>query len=447
MRSYGSSETIFALSSGRLPAGVAVIRISGPAAFAAAAAMAGELPEARKMALRSIRTRSGDVIDRGLLVVFPGRESFTGEDCAEFHLHGGRAVVAAVARELAGFPSLRPAEAGEFSLRAFTNGKFDLTTAEALADLIEAETEAQRRFAIENATGRNSRLYARWRELLMHGRAMIEAELDFPDEDDIPGSVSAQVWDSINALVEEIDNHLVTYRRSEIVREGYRVAIVGPPNAGKSSLLNALANRDVAIVSDEPGTTRDLVEVSLNLNGLMVILTDTAGIREGAGAVEREGIARALAAAGRSDLVLLLEDQPSTFATDSLPPDLPLLHIRSKIDLVKPDDSRETAQALAISTRTGQGIATLVAQIAARAREAAGGTLDTLDAAPFRARHVAELTTARAALQTFLSMPQDQLELAAEQLRTASDNLARIVGAIDVEDLLDTVFSRFCIGK
>jgi len=445
MRSHDDTETIFALSSGRLPAGVAVVRVSGPAAFAAVASLSGPLPEPRVLSLRSIRTLAGDLIDRGLVAVFPGPASFTGEDCVELHLHGGRAVVAAVSRELANIPSLRMAEAGEFSLRAFTNGKFDLTTAEALADLIEAETEAQHRFAIDNANGRNSLLYDRWRETLLNARAMIEAELDFPEEEDIPGSVSVHVWHSIESMLRELERHLASYRHSEIIREGYRVAIVGPPNAGKSSLLNVLANRDVAIVSDEPGTTRDLVEVQLNLNGLKVILTDTAGIRADAGAVEQEGIRRARAVAERADLVLLLDDHGPGPASINLATTVPVLRIRTKIDLVELRDSRETETAdLCISVLSGEGMNHLTDMIGSRAGDAVGSPLD---AVPFRERHVAELAAARAGLEVFLSMRYGQLELAAEQLRQASNSLARIVGAIDVEDMLDTVFSRFCIGK
>ncbi|RST88141.1 tRNA uridine-5-carboxymethylaminomethyl(34) synthesis GTPase MnmE [Aquibium carbonis] len=445
MQSRPDMDTIFALSSGRLPAGLAVIRLSGPAAFEAVRAMAGDLPPPRYMARRAFRTPTGALLDRGLLVIFPGPASFTGEDCAELHLHGGKAVVAAVSRELANIPGIRIAEAGEFSQRAFTNGKFDLTTAEALADLIEAETEAQRRFAVENASGRNATLYARWRDVLIQGRALIEAELDFPEEDDVPGSVSPQVWASVEDLVREIDAHLVHQRSGEIIRDGFRVAIVGAPNAGKSSLLNALARRDVAIVSDEPGTTRDTVEVALDLEGLKVILTDTAGIRETTGTIEREGIARARAAADRADLVLLVKDGTGPAAPDAAWPAKRTLTVWSKTDLLDDTDSRETSpDAIRISTLTGDGVADLVARITAEAVKAVARTADPL---PFRERHVNELTAARRALDSFIHSRDAPLELAAEQLRMASDSLARIIGVIDTEDLLDVVFSRFCIGK
>jgi tRNA modification GTPase len=440
-----TDDTIFALSSGRLPAGIAVVRLSGPDAFSVARILVGDLPPARQLAMRSIRNRSGALIDRGMVAVFPSPNSFTGEDCVELHLHGSRAVIAALARDLGETVGVRQAEAGEFSQRAFRNGKFDLTAAEALGDLIEAETEAQRRFAIDNAGGRNAFLYGSWREALLRARALIEAELDFPDEDDVPGSVSGQVWHEIEALTRAIRSHVESYRRGEIIRDGFRVAIVGAPNAGKSSLLNALAQRDVAIVSPEPGTTRDLVSVELDLNGLKVVVTDTAGVREDAGTVERQGIARAKEAAERADLILLVQVEPDRRGLkDFLPERVPIVLVRSKIDLPDRSDSRETAADIAVSVVSGEGLNDLLNLIGHRAEAAVGATGDTM---PFRERHVVELKAAMAALQQFLDMRNGPLEIAAEQLRLASVHLARIIGSIDVEDLLDVVFSQFCIGK
>ena len=444
MRIAEEPETIFALSSGRLPAGVAVLRISGPGAFPAVKTLSGVLPKPRQMTLRSIRSQTGDLLDRGYVVIFPGPRSFTGEDCVELHLHGGRAVVAAISRELVRQPGLRAAEAGEFTLQAFRNGKIDLTTAEALADLINAETEAQRRFALDNTAGRNALLYEGWRATLMNCRALIEAELDFPEEGDIPTSVSSQVWSTIASLADEIARHIGEFHRSEIIREGFRVAIIGPPNAGKSSLLNSLVGRDAAIVSEEPGTTRDLIEVALDLNGLKVLVTDTAGLRENAGPVERQGIARAQTAAEGADLVLMIDDGSHTKGIDNPAPARPFLRVRSKIDLAAKADSRETPECLGVSVLTGEGVEELIEQIANRAEQATGGRSDVL---PFRERHVAELTAALAVLREFLGMGTAPLELAAEQLRLASNGLGRIVGTIDVEDLLDVVFSRFCVGK
>lgn len=329
-------------------------------------------------------------------------------------------------------------------MRAYEHGKFDLTTAEALADLIDAETEAQRRFAVENTGGRNARMYGGWRETLLEGRALIEAELDFPDEDDVPGSVSDQVWTLVGRLKYEIERHVQDYRRSEIIRDGYRVAILGAPNVGKSSLLNTLAQRDVSIVSEEPGTTRDLIEISLDLQGLKVILTDTAGIRDGAGPIERQGIARARDAAGRADLVLLVMDRRVDIPMGDLHPSTPILRVRSKIDAHPPIDSRETWADMGISALTGQGIDDLIERVTLEATRAAGSTGDLL---PFRERHVTELVAAIEALDEFTRMRHGPLELAAEQLRVAADCLSRIVGKIGVDDLLDVVFSRFCIGK
>lgn len=301
-------ETIFALSSGALPSGVAVVRLSGPGTCSALEALAGKLPEPRHATLRTLRDSRGAILDRSLVLFFPGPQSFTGEDCGELHLHGGRAVVQAVLETLSGYPDFRLAEAGEFTRRAFLNGKLDLTEAEALSDLISAETEAQRRFALANAESRHRALYDGWRKTLIHARAMIEAELDFSDEEDVPGSVAERVWEEIAELRSSLECHAAGYRTAEIIREGFRVVILGAPNAGKSSLLNMLARRDIAIVTEEPGTTRDVLEAVLDVGGVKVIVTDTAGIRENPGRVEALGIDRAIDRAREADIILLLED-------------------------------------------------------------------------------------------------------------------------------------------
>ena len=280
-------DTIYALSSGGMPSGVAVVRISGGAVAAVAEIVCGGLPAARYASLKPIRSRNGELLYEALVIYFPGPASFTGEDVLEIHLHGSRAVAAAVLSELAGFTGLRMAEAGEFSRRAYLNGKKDLAAVEGLADLIAAETEAQRRFAQGNSSGVQSRLYQSWRQQIIDMRSLIEAELDFADEGDIAGSVSDLVWVDAARLGEEIRGHLAGFKRAEIVLDGFKVVLAGAPNAGKSSLLNALAKRDAAIVSDEPGTTRDLVDVSLDLGGMKVVLTDTAGIRAEPGRVEK----------------------------------------------------------------------------------------------------------------------------------------------------------------
>lgn len=435
-------DTIFALSSGRLPAGVAVIRLSGPGTQRALREMVGMVPEARHASYRPMRAPSGETLDRGIVIFLPGPRSFTGEDSAELQLHGGKAVVAAVLQALGTFEDFRHAEAGEFTKRAFLNGRLDLVEAEALADLIGAETEAQRRFAAANADGAQATLYAEWRRRIVHGRAMIEAELDFSDEADVPGSVSDQVWADMAALARNIRAHLSGYHSAEIIREGYQVVIVGAPNAGKSSLLNALARREAAIVTDEPGTTRDLVEVALDLSGLKVILVDTAGIREGAGRVEAIGIERALSRAERADLVLelaALDERVDVTVAGTAP----RIRVGTKADLI---DTQRDANAfdLLISAKTGHGIDGLLNEISRRAQDATEKMADVL---PSRMRHVALLERCAQSLEAAVAQENMALELRAEELRDAGFSLGKISGAVDVEDLLDTIFSEFCIGK
>jgi tRNA modification GTPase len=429
-----SIDTIFALSSGALPSGVALVRLSGPGTRNALEQLLGAVPEPRSAVYRSIRSRKDLILDRGLVLFFTAPKSFTGEDCAELHLHGGRAVVASVLAELALLPNLRHAEAGEFTKRAFLNGKLDLLEAEALGDLIQAETEAQRRFAISNSSGMQSRLYEGWRGRLLHARAMIEAELDFADESDVPGSISDIVWRDMESLANEICLHMAGFHRAEMIREGFRVVILGAPNAGKSSLLNALARRDVAIVTNEPGTTRDLIEVALDLNGHKVVITDTAGIREDAGSVESIGIERARVAAQAADLVLLLVEPNGQV------PDIDAavqLRIATKTDL----GSEEARADLAISTVTGVGIEELLDRIAAKAAMA----ISAPDILPSRARHMDLLARTRDGI--LASLKSGGLELRAEELRRAADELGRISGRIDPEELLSAIFSNFCIGK
>lgn len=437
-------DTIFALSSGRPPSGVAVIRLSGPHSKAALEAIAGGVPPERAATLRAFRAADGGVVDRGLVLFFPGPASFTGEDCAEFQLHGGRAVVDAMLDVLARLQGLRPAEAGEFTRRSFLNGKMDLVEAEALADLIAAETEAQRRFAVASAGGAQSLLYAGWRRRILHARAMIEAELDFADEADVPGSVSGRVWADMAALAAEIGDHVAGFHRAEIIREGFSVVIAGAPNAGKSSLLNALTRRDVAIVTDEPGTTRDLVHVALDLDGVKVIVTDTAGIRDDAGKVEAIGIERARASVREADLVVHLQDL-STGAELVLPETgAEVLRVGSKVDLRNGGAVvRDAGIDLEISARSGHGISELVGIMAAKAK-AATGNVDTL--IPARARHVALLRKAKMHLIESLE-EGSALELRAEALRQAGEAFGRIAGTLDVEEVLGLIFSEFCIGK
>ncbi|CAN7588870.1 tRNA uridine-5-carboxymethylaminomethyl(34) synthesis GTPase MnmE [Aminobacter sp. LjRoot7] len=436
------TDSIAALSSGHLPSGVAIVRISGPHVRFALETIAGALPQPRRAHYGPLTAPDARKIDQALTLFFPGPQSFTGEDCGEFHVHGGRAVVATLLAEIGKLPGFRQAEAGEFTRRAFLNGKMDLLEAEALADLINSETEAQRQFAVMNSAGAQSELYLAWRKRLIHARAMIEAEMDFADESDVPGSVSTQVWDDVRLLITEIGRHVDGYSKAEMIRDGFDVVILGAPNAGKSSLLNALVRREAAIVTDEPGTTRDLVEAILDIDGLKVRITDTAGLREPAGKVEAIGIERAKERAKVADLVLFLQDMS---APDDLPipADASVIMIGTKLDRMKSEDA-DQLYALTISTLDGEGIDRLIEIIGERAAAAIGQRGDVL---PSRLRHVELLNNAREYLDAALSAPDALLELKAENLRLASDRIGKLSGAVDVEDLLDVIFSQFCIGK
>lgn len=436
------TDTIYALSSGSPPAGVAVVRISGPATADALECLCGPLPRARVATLRTIRTRNGDVLDSGLVLYFPSPASFTGEDCCELQVHGGRAVINALLEELGEIEGLRHAEAGEFSRRAFQNGKMDLVEVEGLADLIAAETEMQRRLAVEHSEGGQSAVYAAWARRLTHARAMIEAELDFADEDDVPGSVSASIWTDIEMLRTEIDAHVERAGLAEIIRDGLKIVIAGEPNAGKSSLLNALAKRDIAIVTEIAGTTRDVLSVDLSLAGFSVKLFDTAGLRETKEVVEREGIRRARQVIANADLVLLLSEKPEGFHIDEpFPAGIPVIRVATKIDRQAPRWGTTEAD-IFLSTKTGEGMAELLALLQSHLPDLAGKTALAM---PSRKRHVDCLRRAGAALEQ--SLRTEQLELRAEQLRVAGDALGQITGRVDVENLLDVIFSEFCIGK
>ncbi len=440
--SFAFSDSIVALSSGRLPAGIAVVRISGPQTRFVVETIAGSVPAPRLANYRAFRDAGGSRIDSGLLLFLSGGRSFTGEDSAEFHLHGGRSVVAAMLEAMTALPGVRHAEPGEFTRRAFLNGKVDLLEAEALADLVDAETEAQRRLALHNSDGAQSTLYLAWRRRLIHARAMIEAELDFADESDVPGSVACSIWRDLGLLLEEMRSHIIGYRRSEMIRQGFDVVIVGSPNAGKSSLLNALAKRDAAIVSDEPGTTRDLVELVLDLEGMKVRLTDTAGIRASAGRVETIGIERAMARAAGADLLLHLVDAAAPLDLGATLPDVRTLKIGTKQDLVEVVDSEPFDYR--ISVETGEGIDELLSVITELAGKAVGDAGEVL---PSRLRHVELLKHAAFHLGAAVEGVDKGLELRADDLRIAAEQLGRISGAVDVEDLLDVIFSSFCIGK
>lgn len=440
-----ATETIFALSSGGLPSGVAVIRLSGPATAAALTALCGGIPQARRASLRSIRNRNGEKLDEGIVLYFPGPQSFTGEDSAEFQIHGGRATVKAVLAALSEIRGLRAAEAGEFSRRAFLNGRMDLVEVEGLADLISAETEMQRRLAAEQAAGGLSKLYDSWAKRLTHARAMIEAELDFADEDDVPGSVSDAIWGDMRLLAQEILNHVAEARIGEIVRDGLRIVIAGPPNAGKSSLLNHLAKRDIAIVTDVPGTTRDVLHVDLDLNGFAVRLYDTAGLRETDDVVEREGIRRTRMSMADAHLLLLLSAASEKMDWRDVTKDFkgPIIRVETKADL-RDAAWLDTTSDVMISVRTGEGISALLELLAKHLPDLDGASALAL---PTRQRHAQHLATARDHIEAALSAHKAGLDIQAENLRLAGQALGRVTGRVDVENLLDVIFSEFCIGK
>lgn len=434
-------DTIFALSSGRLPSGVAVLRISGPQTRFTVETICGKLPSPRKAVYCHFKDTLGDVLDSGLVLFFEGPKSFTGEDCAEFHIHGGIAVVEKFLETLSEFKNCRLAEAGEFTRRAFANGKMDLTMAEGLADLISSETETQRRLAQQVASGVQRNLYMEWRQKIIQARAFIEAELDFADEGDVPGSVSDRVWREMESLAELIQKHIEDGKRGAMLRDGFHVVIIGAPNAGKSSLMNLLAARDVAIISDEAGTTRDLLEVKLNLNGVATYVTDTAGIRETEGIVEKIGIQRARDKATEADLILYIEDASDPVSVDTFEFNAEKWSIGNKIDLISTGVKNYN---YAISTKNGEGINTLLQDLSATITER---TKLQNDVVPTRRRHIDLLNNCKREIQTAYSNNALPLELRAENLRHASQYLGRITGDVDVEDILDVVFSQFCIGK
>ena len=435
-------STIFALSSGSLPSGVAVVRISGPQALVVAGRLCGKKFTSRSMTLEEFRDpKSAEILDQGLLLCFPGPASFTGEDVAELHCHGGIATVSAVLDCLSGQDKCRLASAGEFSRQAFENGKLDLTELEGLADLVAAQTESQRKLALAQSGGSLKELYENWRSELIRSRALIEAHLDFSDEEDVPSDVSDLVWKSVDDLRQSISNHLDDDRSGEIIRDGFRVALMGPPNAGKSSLLNALAQRDVAIVTDQPGTTRDVIDVQLDVGGSLVILYDTAGIRQSSDTIELEGMRRANQIGEQADLVLWLKADDDDDDVQDMPEGAVI--IRSKADLVKNTSTEADEFPIWISTMSNTGLDQLLNYLK---QQLDRYSLSSDQPILSRKRHRIGMKSAFDHLTSSLNKKLD-IELRSEYLRLAGDDVGRITGRIDVEDLLDVIFSEFCVGK
>ncbi|NBB17535.1 tRNA uridine-5-carboxymethylaminomethyl(34) synthesis GTPase MnmE [Caulobacter sp. SLTY] len=443
------TDTVFALATAPGRAAVAVVRLSGPASGAAVEALSGKAPPPpRRASLRRLRDSAGATLDEALVLWTPGPASYTGEDSAELHLHGGPAIVEGVMAALLA-QGLRLAEPGEFTRRAFENGRLDLAQAEAVADLVDAETQGQARQALGQLGGALSNRYETWRAGLTQALAMLEAAVDFPDEE-LPADVAARARPPLETLLGEIDAALADEGRGRRVREGFRIALIGAPNAGKSSLLNALAGRDAAIVTATPGTTRDVIEVPMVLAGYKALLADTAGVRETDEAIEAEGVRRAQAWAHDADLRLWVVDQSAAgewARARGLAREGDLL-VLTKADLT-PGPDRDAAMEqpldhLALSVLAPADVATLRAELERRIVAALSGAEFPLAT---RIRHRDSLTEARRHMRRALDELEPAVELAAEDVRLAARALARVTGRIGAEDILDVVFSSFCIGK
>lgn len=442
-----ATETIFALSSGAGRAAVAVIRVSGPAAAELLSSLTGTLPDVRALSLKTLRDPdSGEVLDTAMVAWLPGPRSFTGEDCCELHLHGSHAVVSAVLRALARHHCTRPADPGEFTRRAFLNGKLDLVEVEGLADLLDARTAVQRRQALRQMSGQASDVFDGWRHQLLLIRADIEAVVDFADEPGVAEVAIRGIDGRIRKLHSEISAAIAAAPSSEIVREGVRVVLAGLPNTGKSSLLNVLARREAAIVSDLPGTTRDSIEVSMDIGGVPVVLTDTAGLRASASdKVEEEGIRRTHRHLATADVIVWVSapDVEGSEVVRDVP--VPELFVENKADLnlgLVRNDPREGC--FSVSTRNGNGIPAFLARLSALLRERYGSVESSL---LVTARQSAAAKASIRMLNEALAVRAEQLELKAENIRIASDEIGRLTGRVHVEEWLGAIFSRFCIGK
>jgi tRNA modification GTPase len=438
-------QTIFALSSGRAPSAIAIVRVSGPQAGPALTALGGKIPPARAATRMLLRDASGQPLDDAVVLWFPGPASATGEDVAEFHVHGGRAVLASIFAALSALENMRAAEPGEFTRRAFENGKLDLTEAEGLDDLIHADTDRQRRQALRQLKGLLGDRARDWRARIIEASALIEAGIDFSDEGDVPAELIAPALVKIKTLLNEIEDVLAAQGQSERLRDGLVVAIAGPPNVGKSTLMNQLARREVAIVSPHAGTTRDVIEVQLDLDGYPVTVIDTAGIRETDDPVEQEGVRRARARAAEADLVLWLADGESgKICHDGT---APVWRVRNKIDLGstgRPMAEAAGGAGFAISAKSGDGLPKLIAALVEFSQEYFGSSEGGLIS---RTRQRQLLHEAVVALRRSIDVAGEGEELAAEELRVASYSLGRLLGRVDVEDILDVIFREFCVGK
>ena len=440
-------QTIFALSSGRVPSAIAIVRVSGTRAGKVLSALAGKMPTPRSATRALLRSADGQPMDDAVVLWFPGPASATGEDVAEFHVHGGRAVLASLFAALSAFENVRPAEPGEFTRRAFENGKLDLTEAEGLDDLIHADTDRQRRQALRQLKGLLGDKARDWRAQIIEASALIEAGIDFSDEGDVPAELIGPALAKIEALLAEIEKVLAAQGQAERLRDGLVVAIAGPVNVGKSTLINQLARREVAIVSPHAGTTRDVIEVQLDLDGYPVTVIDTAGIRETDDPIEQEGVRRARARAGEADLVLWLADTAA--ARVEYHGTAPVWLVRNKIDLVRPSAAAVDGQGrpmaeFRISARSGAGLPELIGALVGFAQSYFGGSEGGLIA---RERQRMLVKDTADSLRRAITVVSGGEELAAEELRAAAYSLGRLLGRVDVEDILDVIFREFCVGK
>jgi len=444
---HPSDQTIFALSSGRPQSAIAVVRVSGAKAGELLQSFIGRIPPPRRATRALLRDAVGEPIDDAVVLWFPGPGSATGEDVAEFHVHGSRAVLATLFGALSTIEDVRAAEPGEFTRRAFENGKLDLTEAEGLDDLIHADTDRQRRQALRQFTGLLGDRARAWRQQIIDAAALIEAGIDFSDEGDVPAELIAPALAKVRALLADIEKVLSAKGQTERLRDGLVVAIAGPVNVGKSTLINQLARREVAIVSPHAGTTRDIIEVQLDLDGYPVTVIDTAGIRDTDDPVEREGVRRARVRAGEADLVLWLAD--ASGAPVEYHGAAPIWLVHNKIDLVRPHAAAVDAQGrpmaeFRISAKHGAGLPELIEALVGFAQNYFGGSEGGLIA---RERQRMLVKDTADSLRRAIAVVGEGEELAAEELRAAANSLGRLLGRVDVEDILDVIFREFCVGK
>ena len=442
-------QTIYALSTGSLPSAIAVVRVSGPSTQKVLKLLVSQVPKPRKLMLKEIKTAEQEIIDIALVCFFPKTESITGEDLAEFHVHGSVSVVEGLYLSLAAIKDVRPAEPGEFTRRSLNNGKMDLIEVEALSDLIASETKEQRKQSLRQLSGELSAKYEKWRKKLIRTRAEIEAILDFSDEEDVNKETeSLNLSKGLSALIKDIDLDLEKGVSGVRLRTGLKIVLIGAPNVGKSSLINILLKEERAIVSPEAGTTRDIIEARLNLEGIPVTIFDTAGIRKTDNSIEEEGVQRTEKATKAADIIVSIrepEKKSLDLSTYNIEKTSKVVKIVNKIDLIK---GKETLfpEELPLSCKTKYGIEGLLKVLGQEAKKLV--FLSDMSIGPNRLRHIAHLRETKFSLESAeKELKKERIEIAADFVRAASVSLGRIIGIVDIEDVLDELFSGFCIGK